>query len=303
MLVQTPEELEASDMGFDKIKYDETGIKNSINGLLGEYIYDKSQSNHSKSRDGTVNETKFAQVVNTNYCPKYGGYVDFEVFNHDYVPLMEQALNSRMNGLPMKEGPSTEMLPKSGEKYDDNSLLLTEWEYNGIVWDKNPRDPLAGVCSVVLNSLPENIGDDNVTDKIELTKDEYDALKLKEQELDELKPKYVKGEELYNEGKKLYEDLQKEEGELREQLIPIWTEQGELKEQMLNSILERVPEAEQKTMKEKLEEKDFSTLKDMMILNSIEMPKGGEGVVDGAKPPKNPDELTEEEYMKGLGLK
>jgi rubredoxin len=303
MLVQTPEELEASDMGFDKIKYSEEGIKNNINGLLGEYIYDKTQSNHGKVRDGVVTETKFAQIVNTDYCPNYGGYVDFEVFNHGYVPMVEQALNSRLKGLPVKEGPSTEMVPSAGEKYDDNSLLLTDWTYNGIVWDKNPRDVNTGVCSVVLNSLPENIGGDNVTDKtkIELTKDEYDELTKAKNDLGELQTKY---DNLKPEDFKEYQELETEKNDLYNQMIPVWTQQGELKEQMLNSILERVPEADKKSMKEKLEKKEFSELKDMIIVNSFEMPTGDEGVLGGGEKPPGSGELTadQKEWQKAQEL-
>jgi len=290
VLVQTPEELPAQDMGFDSIQYDENGIKEAINGLIGEYVYDDSQSNHSRIRNPTTNKKKFAQVVNAGYCPQYGGYTDWEIFDKEYVPLMEQALNSRNKGLPIKEGPSTEIKPKSGEKIGDNSLLLTEFEYNGINWDKNIRDKSAGVCSVVLNSLPKSIGGDNVTDEeiVKINKTEYDELVSAKGELDELKPKYEQGEKAYNKGKKLYDDLKEEEADLREQLLPVWTKQGELKEQMLNSILERVPEAEHDSMKEKLEKKDFSELEDMMILNSIEMPTGDGGVLGGGKPPGNP---------------
>lgn len=295
VLVQAPNELEASDMGLNKIKYAEDGIKEAIDGLLGEYVYDKSQSNHGKLRDGVSNEKKFAQIVNTGYCPEYGGYTDWEVFDKDYVPLIEQALNSRQKGLPVKEGPSTEIKPRAGEKYGDNSLLLTEFDYNGIVWDKNPRDPMAGVCSVVLNSLPDKIGGDNVTDEIvKINKDKYDRLVKAENDFKELKPvheqlktDYADGEKAYNNGKKLYDDLKKEEADLKKQLIPVWTQQGELKEQMLNSIMEKIPEAEREVKRPEFEKMDIKDLENVMILNSMEVPTGGGGVLGGGAPPGN----------------
>ncbi|MGB9979385.1 hypothetical protein [Methanobacterium sp.] len=290
VLVQTPEELPAQDMGYNSVKYGEDGIKGAIDGLLGEYVYDKSQSNHGKFRDGTATEKKFAQIVNTGYCPQYGGFTDWEVFDKDYVPLIEQALNSRMKGLPVKEGPSTEIKPIAGEKDDNGKLTLTEWEYNGIVWDKNPRDINTGVCSVVLNSLPNKIGGDKVTDGefVNINKTEYDELTQAKSELDELKAKHEKLETDYTNGKKLYKEVKEDRDDMFKQMVPVWTKQGELKEQMVNSILERVPEAEQKDMKAKLEKKDFSELEDMMILNSIEMPTGTDGVTGGGAPPGNP---------------
>ena len=66
--------------------------------------------------------------------------------------------------------------------------------------------------------------EDNLTDKIEITQEELDALKEKEQNFNELQKKYDDGLTLYNKGKKEFEDLQKEEQDLREQLVPIWTD-------------------------------------------------------------------------------
>lgn len=297
VLVQTPDELPAHDMGFDSIQYDTDGIKNAMEGLLGEYVYDKTQSNHGRMREGSAPEKKFAQVVNTGYCPSYGGYTDLEIFDKDYVPIIEQALNSRNKGLPVKEGPSTEIKPIAGEKFGDNSLKMTDWKYNGLVWDKNPRDKSTGVCNVVLNSIPENIkGDGNLTEEVvNIKKDEYDALQQAKADYEALKPKheqlkedYQKGETLYNTGKTKYTELKEEEGKLREQLIPIWTREGEVKEQMVNSIMDKVPEAEREAKRKDFEEMSIPQLENVMILNSLEVPTGAGGVIEGTTPPTQP---------------
>jgi hypothetical protein len=304
ILVQTPEELPAQDMGYESIKYGEDGIKGAINGLLGEYVYDKSQSNHGKLRDGVSNEKKFAQIVNTGYCPQYGGFTDWEVFDKDYVPLIEQALNSRQKGLPVKEGPSTEIKPIAGEADDNGNLLLTEWEYNGIVWDKNPRDVNTGVCSVVLNSLPKSIGGDNVTDEIvKINKTEYDELMQAKGELDELKPQHEQLKTDYADGEKQFKDLKKEENALREMMIPHWEKETELKTEMLNSIMEKIPEAEREAKRPEFEKMDIKDLENVMILNSMEVPTGDGGVLGGGKPPGNPtNDMTDLEKRTAAAL-
>lgn len=308
VLVQTPDELPAQDMGYESVQYDSNKIKDAMDSLLGEYVYDKTQSNHGRLREGVKPEHKFAQVVNTGYCPSYGGYTDWEVFDHDYVPLIEQALNSRNKGLPLKEGPSTEMNPLAGVTDKDNNLKLTDWQYNGLVWDKNPRDKSTGVCNVVLNSIPENIkGDGNLTDKeiVSISKEEYDSLKQVKADYGELEPKYKqldedykKGEELYNKGKTKYEELKEEEGKLREQLIPVWTKEGEVKDQMVNSIMERVPEAEREAKRKDFEAMTPAQLENVMILNSLELPTGAGGIVDGSNPPSPTMSEEEKQYLK-----
>lgn len=305
MLVQTPGELPAQDMGLDKIKYDSEGIKTAISGLLGEYVYDKSQSNHTSKRNGTITENKFSQVVNTGYCPDYGGFVDLEIFDKDYVPLMEQALNSRNKGLPVKEGPSTEMVPVAGEKYGDNNLLLTEWSYNGLVWDKNPRDKSTGVCSTILNSLDDIIGDDKVTDKIEIPKTEYEELIQTKTEKENLETELETGKGLYTKGKELYTKAKDEIQDLKTQLIPVWTAQEEQKVQLVNSLVERVPEAEQETMKTFYEAKDYPELEIIgkQILNSLPG-EPNDGVLDGQNPPAANSDVTKEyeASCKALGI-
>lgn len=301
VLVQTPDELPAEDIGIDSVKYDEEGIKQAIGGLLGEYVYDRSQDNHSRLRNPKT-PNKFAQVVNTGYCPNYGGYTDWEVFDSTYVPLIEQALNSRNKGLPVKEGPSTEVVPKSVEKYGNNSIKFKDFKYNGLIWDKNPRDKSTGVCNVVLNSIPEELkGDGNLKEEIvNIKKDEYDSLKQIKADYEELEPKYKqldedykKGETLYNKGKTKYTELKEEEGKLREQLIPIWTKEGEVKEQMVNSILERVPEAEREAKRKDFEAMTPAQLEGVMVLNSMEVPTGAGGIIEGTNPPT--PTMTEEE--------
>ena len=309
LLVQTPDELPAHDMGLkgiDTIQYSEEGMKEAISKLDGKFVYDDSQSNHSRIRNpqGNKNRKQFAQIVNTGYCPNYGAYTDWEIFDQDYVPLIEQALNSRQKGLDMGEGPSTEIIPKSGTK-NGNTLLLTDFEYNGINWDKNPRDKSTGVCSVVLNSLPEKIGGNNVTDEeiVKINKTEYDELVNAKSELDELKPQHEQLKTDYADGEKEFKKVKDDRDDMFKQMVPVWTKQGELKTEMLNSIMEKIPESEREAKRPEFEKMDIKDLENVMILNSMEAPTGDGGVLGGGAPPGNPaKEMTDLEKRTAAAL-
>lgn len=295
VLVQTGEELPGWDKGLNKIKYNNEGIKKAMPSLLGKEVWDESISSHARER-GDKTKNRFAKVVNEGYCPQYGGYVDLEVHDPNYVGLMNSMIDSLNRDLPIDLGFSTELNNDyAAQKYGDNNIEVTDWTYKGLVLTDNPRDTRAKICNVINNSIPKLEEDDNVSEKIELTKEEYDALKTKEQELGELQTKYEDGEKLYNNGKKLYEDLQKEEADLRKQLVPIWTKQGEQKMEMVNSLLETIPEAEKEEKKKIFESMDVDQLG--VIVNSLPE-EGQRGVQGGGNPPGNLDEYSKEQFEK-----
>jgi hypothetical protein len=248
--VQSDKELPAYDMGLDKIQYDPEGIKNGLDGLVGTFVYDESQSAHNRKVNPEMRGRKVGKVVDKLYCNEYGGFAKVEVFDKDFDITMQEVIKNKQQGLPVKEGPSTELFANDGVKYGNNSLRVTDFTMNGLVWTDSPRDKSLGVCDVVTNSITKIKGDETVTDKLEIDREEYDALKEAQTELDELKPKYAKGEELYNDEKADHDKLKLEEADLRNQLVPIWTKQGEEKLEMVNSIIEKVPEAEKEAKRE-----------------------------------------------------
>ena len=271
VLVQTDKELPAYDMGLNKIRYDQEAINNALNGLLGQFVYDETQSAHNHQINGGQAGHKFAKVVNSGFCPEYGAYTDWEVFDKGYIPLMNQYHDSWKRGLPIREGPSTELRVKEAQKYGDNNAEVTDMEYTGVVWIDNPRDNGLGVCSVV-NSIKEVLGDDNLTDKVEISKNEYDELiqakkdkKTAEEELETLKTDYKKGEGLYERGKTAFEKIKTELGEVKDQLKPFLEAQKTEKAALINSILEE----DKKADKEELEKLDFNEVKKITVINSI----------------------------------
>lgn len=297
MLVQTGEEIPGHDIGYDKIRYNPETIKSKIKQLEGRFVYDETQSEHNKRQTPESRGHKFAKINNTGYCPEYGGYVDLEIFDKNYHDLMESALNSVNDGLPLYEGPSTEVKVNTAQIYDDNNLDVVDWDYTGLVWDDNPRDNHLGVCKV-LNSIKEVLEEEDMSEIVKIDKDEYDSLKTKEQELGELETKYNDGEGLYNKGKKLYDELKVEVEDLKKQLIPIWESQATEKVAMVNSILETIPKKEQDAQKEILEGMDVKQLG--IIVNSLPEP-GSRGVPEqGATNPAPEDEaeFTYDMYKK-----
>jgi hypothetical protein len=295
VLVQTNNELPAHDMGFDKIKYSEEAQKEAIDDLLGEFVYDDSQSNHQRLQNPKQKPKKFAKVIKTGYCPEYGAYTDWEVFDHDYVEIMNQLLDSKERNIPIKEGPSTEVIPTKVEKYDTNSVLVTKENFNGITWVKNPRDAEAGICQIVNNINLEEIPMSE-EDKIEVNKEEYETLKSEkeaaEKEAKELKEKLEKqpepptgeSEDIVDpkvaELEQKLEETNSELENVKNLAKPLETQYAEEKVQVVNSLLETVPEADKSNMKEFYEEKDLPELKILQkqIINS--MPEQSNGIID-----------------------
>ena len=281
--VQTNNELPAYDMGLNKIKFNETAIQKGVHKLVGSFMWDESQSAHNKRINPEMRGRKVAKVVNEGYCPSYGGYVDVEVFDDSFAKTMEQALDNRQRGLPVKEGPSTELNALDGKKYGDNNLEVTNFEYNGLVWTDNPRDTNLGVCSIINNSI-ENIKEDNLmVDELKINKEEYDALVLakteKEQEAERLKTELEEGKGLYTKGKEAFDKAMTELKDLKSQLIPVWESQEQEKATVVNSLLERIPEAEKEAKRKEFEGKELGDLK--FIVNSLPPIGKGRGVQNG----------------------
>jgi hypothetical protein len=95
-----------------------------------------------------------------------------------------------------------------------------------------------------------------------------------------------------------------EKEDLFGQLVPVWTAQDGEKLEMVNSILDKTPEADKEEVQKFLEGKDLAELKIINSLNATgETPRGIQnGGIGSGRKPEDDEELTQEEYMKGLGL-
>jgi hypothetical protein len=119
VLLQTPRELPAYDMGYNSIKYNPDTIKSKIKQLEGQFIYDETQTAHNKRKTPENRGHRFAKVINTGYCPEYGGYGDITVFDSDYHDLLKEVYESTRDGLPVHEGISTELDPIDAHTTND----------------------------------------------------------------------------------------------------------------------------------------------------------------------------------------
>jgi hypothetical protein len=119
--------------------------------------------------------------------------------------------------------------PFSAEKSNDSDADFVLKRFNGInrmdyVDEGGCADCKTGIVPddmILTAKLSMEVN--NMGKKIEITQEELDALKKKEKDFDNLQTKYDKGADLYNKGKTKFEELQKEEQDLRGQLIPVWT--------------------------------------------------------------------------------
>lgn len=66
ILVQTPGELDYSDIGIGKINYKEEAIKEAMSSLVGYDIVDELTEHERKLG---IKPKSFAHIYNTDYCP------------------------------------------------------------------------------------------------------------------------------------------------------------------------------------------------------------------------------------------
>lgn len=314
VLVQTNNELPAHDKGLDKIRYTAEAQKNAVGDLLGEFVYDDSQSNHQRLQNPKQDPKKFAKVVNTGYCPDYGAYTDWEVFDHEYIEIMNQLLDSKEKNLPVREGPSTEVIPLKAEKYDTNSVEVTELKYNGLSWVKNPRDRDSGICQIVNNINLEDIPMSE-EEKIEVNKEDYENLKQEkeaaetkatdlEKKLEEAtkKPQNEEGDEVDPEVAELKQQLEEANTELanvKNLVKPLESQYADEKVQVVNSLLSVVPEADKEKMKTFYEDKDLPELKILneQLVNSLP-DQSNNGIIDNGvgTPPPTEGKITMDKF-------
>jgi len=86
-----------------------------------------------------------------------------------------------------------------------------------------------------------------------------------------------------------------EEKALREQLIPVWNEQGKEKLELVNSLIEKLPEDEQKAAKERFEKMDIADLKLVNSFGTGEPPEPAPGVTARGAGGNQNTRMTKEE--------
>lgn len=298
ILVQTPGELDYSDMGIGKINYKEEAIKEAMSSLVGYDIVDELTEHERKLG---IKPKSFAHIYNTGYCPKYGGFADIEVFNDDYKPVLANMLKHKDT---TKRKFSTEVNPLDILKVDKKAFDLNKYNYNGIVMTTRPRDEKTGLCDVIVNSKDFK-EDETVTDEIKLTQEQYDELLQAKADKEDLETKYQKGKELYDNLKpedfKEFNELLTEKEDLYNQLVPVWTKDGEMKMELVNSLVEKLPEDEKEEAKAKFESMDMESLKLVNSFKPTEPAPGftGRGVGSVNKPEDNDKEVINK--LKDLG--
>lgn len=298
ILVQTPGELDYSDIGIGKINYKEEAIKEAMSSLVGYDIVDELTEHERKLG---IKPKSFAHIYNTDYCPKYGGYADIEVFNDDYKPVLANMLKHKDT---TKRKFSTEVNPLDILKVDKKAFDLNKYNYDGIVMTTRPRDEKTGLCDVIVNSKDFK-EDETVTDEIKLTQEQYDELLQAKADKEDLETKYQKGKELYDNLKpedfKEFNELLTEKEDLYNQLVPVWTKDGEMKMELVNSLVEKLPEDEKEEAKAKFESMDMESLKLVNSFKPTEPAPGftGRGVGSVNKPEDNDKEVINK--LKDLG--
>lgn len=298
ILVQTPGELDYSDMGIGKINYKEEAIKEAMSSLVGYDIVDELTEHERKLG---LKPKSFAHIYNTDYCPKYGGFADIEVFNDDYKPVLANMLKHKDT---TKRKFSTEVNPLDILKVDKKAFDLNKYNYDGIVMTTRPRDEKTGLCDVIVNSKDFK-EDETVTDEIKLTQEQYDELLQAKADKEDLETKYQKGKELYDNLKpedfKEFNELLTEKEDLYNQLVPVWTKDGEMKMELVNSLVEKLPEDEKEEAKAKFESMDMESLKLVNSFKPTEPAPGftGRGVGSVNKPEDNDKEVINK--LKDLG--
>lgn len=312
VLVQTPGPLEYPELDGIQIDYKEEAIREAMPGLIGHDVIDEL-TEHERSLG--ITPKAFATITDTGYCPEYGGYADIEVWHPDYKPVFENMHRNLEKGIVSKRKFSTELQPTQlTETEQDKYYDLDGFSYDGMVMTTNPRDTQTGLCRVMLNTnkikevTEATIMAEDKTEMKEITIDEYQTLVGVQTQHEELQAKYEEGKKMYDSLKpedfEEYQELAKEKDDLYQQLLPVWTQQGQIREELVNSLVEKLPEDEQETAREKFTTMDTDTL--TILQNSLKdvapEPKGAVPTGTEQKEEEE-DELTVEEAMKQLGYK
>jgi hypothetical protein len=355
VLVQTDKELPSPDLPVNSIKYTGDSIANAIDGLVGKMVYDNTNDGHSRKQGRKSKSRIFAQVDNAFY--KDGkGYVDLDVFDDEYLPLMKQLQKSHSKGLKTNEGFSTTLKINDGYVTKDNRYVTKKYNYKGLDFVNSPRDADSSVVDLIVNSLPVEVdfmvedgsngggnpqGGETVVppvvqptfvnpvgeDQMIINRSDYDLLMKNQKDLQ----KYLETEE----GKKIEEakqafdevnnsldtantdleaanqkikDLEAEKKALEEELKPVQEAMKINHETMVNSILEKLPEAEREAAKPHYSKMDYEGLEmiNKTIANSIG-DNTNNGLVDstGGNPANTPDpdsKVGSSDYEKQHGI-
>jgi hypothetical protein len=318
-LVQLPGWVDYPEEEFDfSLEYTPEAISKAMKTFIGHNIADTSGKPDPHDR---TTDDEFAEIVNSGFCPAYGGYIDFKIFKSEYHPVIKNILDRIQNGRPVKKGFSTEPRIKKVLKKGEKKFQIQDMAYEGIVFTDmgKTRQDGTGICGIVLNAIPDEIKGENMAEMIEKSK--YDELMNKNLELErdiaKLTIDHQKLQSDFKSGKTKYDELVTEKQQsdqkvtdMEDKLKTFLKNQKLAKEQKINELLENIPEDQQETMKGIYEEMDLNQLEAVGITvnNAIkepEDPKKKKGVIvkngkktkakDGQEPLSD-----DEEYIMGL---
>lgn len=280
VLVQTVEnKLPTPDKPWNGVTFKKEAVEKAVSGLKGKMVYDNTLSDHARER-GVFNNTIFGQVSDYELDEEGNAYAYIDVFNKEYVPLMDKLAENYNNNVRLDEGFSTELkFNKNGKVMNpDKSVDVIDYNYTGLSLVNEPRD-FSGVTGKMVNSiLPEDIDEINKIGGQEMAEvpqnvvpnSEYIALLNEKSDLvtkvagleTEKTNHENKIEKLEKENKKYQEDINKLNNSLKD-----YKEADKLeKESLTNSILEKVPEESKESVKKELDDMDLKTIK---LVNSM----------------------------------
>jgi hypothetical protein len=152
VLVQTSEnKLPTPDKTWDGVIFKRDAVEKAVSGLNGKLVYDNTISSHVDVA-GSMNHTIFGQIIASEIDELGNAYAHIDVFNKDYVSLMDKLAENYNNNQRLDEGFSTEMIINDKVINPDNSVDVVDYNYTGLSFVNNPRD-FSGVEGKIVNTI------------------------------------------------------------------------------------------------------------------------------------------------------
>lgn len=281
VLVQNAEtKLPTPDKDWNGVTFKKEAVEKALPSLKGKMVYDNTISGHALER-GQFNNKIFAQVTDTQFDPEGNkAYAYIDVFDKDYVPLMDKLAENYNNNVELNEGFSTETMISDKTINPDNSRELVDYSYTGIVLGKNVRDKTGVEGRVVVNNLINTIipddkiggnpmGNNPTTEPALSTADAMNLVKENSALTERAKTWKDKEKAFEDKIKSLEADLKTKDEEIKTLNNTVSEHKKadeEEKETLTNTILEKYPEDQREAVKKTLESNDLNTLR---LMNSI----------------------------------
>ena len=275
VLVQTSEnKLPTPDKTWDGVIFKRDAVEKAVSGLNGKLVYDNTISSHADVA-GSMNHTIFGQIIASEIDELGNAYAHIDVFNKDYVSLMDKLAENYNNKKRLDEGFSTEMIINDKVINPDNSVDVVDYNYTGLSFVNNPRD-FSGVEGKIVNTILPSKNNNGGTIMGETISEPVissaKAMKLVEENatLKAQKENWEKTEKGY---KTKITSLKKELTDKNDEITKLNNNISEYKKAdekeiliLTNSILKRVDEENKEIVKKTLENTNLETLR---LINSM----------------------------------